>query len=49
MWDLLFKMLMGCHYAEEIHISYVFMSQQCGDSIFPQNIFTEVLRKYFTN
>lgn len=28
---------------EEMHISYAFMSQQCDDSIFPYNIFTEVL------
>lgn len=42
-WDLFFKMLMECRYTDEMHVSYVFLSQQLGDSIFPQNIFTEVL------
>lgn len=43
MWNVFLKRLIECHYKEEMHISYVFTNRQCDDSIFPQNIFTEVL------
>ena len=43
MWSLFSKMLIECHYKEEMHISYVFMNRHCDDSVFPRNIFTEVL------